>query len=331
MTDPILTIRERAIRTESRVVFAEPTEPRILRACLQIAQLKIAKPILIGRRDEINKTANTLELDIAQLEIADPGQSELTDSFAAQYFDFRKEKNISEENARTALLDPLNFGNMMVRQGLAVGSVAGSVLTTGEVIKSALRLIGTKDKSQPISSSFLMILPRFNETDNYPLLFADGAVIPFPDSAQLARIAIDSAKTFKKLLDIEPKVAMLSFSTKGSARHKEIQKILEAIEIVKKQEPEMIIDGEFQADAALIPEIAKRKAPGSVIAGDANVLIFPDLNSANIAYKLTERLAGAKAVGPILQGLSQPVSDLSRGCEVDDIIDATAITVLLAN
>ncbi len=329
MTDPIAAIRKRARTLDKTIVFAEATEPRILRACHQISELEIAKPILVGNKDEIRKTADSIRVEITEIEIIDPQTSELTEIFATQYFDFRKHKSISETNAKTTLLEPLNFANMMVRQNVANGSVAGSVFASREVIKSAVRLIGTEEKSQPISSSFLMILPHFRETDNYPLLFADGAVIPFPDSGELAQIAIASAKTFKKLLDIEPKVAMLSFSTKGSARHKEIEKIFEAIEIVKKRKPELIVDGEFQADAALIPSIAQKKAPDSTIAGDANVLIFPDLNSANIAYKLTERLANARAIGPILQGLARPASDLSRGCTEDDIIDAAAITALL--
>jgi phosphate acetyltransferase len=232
---------------------------------------------------------------------------------------------VSPEAAKEAILNPLFFGAMMVRENIATGAVAGSINTTGDVLKAAIQIVGLMQNIKVVSSSFLMVLKN-----GEILTFADCAVIPDPDPEQLASIAISSAKTHQKLVGTEPSVAMLSFSTKGSAKHPLADKVVEALQIVKKIEPSLNIDGELQFDAAYIPEIGNRKAPGSPVAGKANVFIFPDLNAANIGYKLVQRLAGAEAVGPVIQGLAKPYNDLSRGCSVDDIVNVAAICSILS-
>ncbi|MCD6094194.1 MAG: phosphate acetyltransferase [Candidatus Omnitrophica bacterium] len=294
----ILTqIRERAKSNLQRIILCEAGDSRIIRATREIISQQIARIVLVGEKETILSSFSLEE--IKQLEIVN-----------------------SDE-------DPLYLSARLLKEGRADGLVAGATRTTADVLKSLISILGCKD-SLSISGAFLMEVANCSSGEEGVFIFADCGVIPEPSAKQLANIAIASADLFRLLINKEPKVAMLSFSTNGSATHRLLDKVIEATNIVKEISPDLKIDGEIQADAALVPEIAERKFPGSKIKGKANVLIFPDLNSGNIAYKLTERLAKARAVGPLLQNLRKPVSDLSRGCAVQDIVDAVAVTAVRA-
>lgn len=326
--DLLKEIRERAKKNPKRIVLPEGEEERSIRATAEILKEGIAEIILLGEESKIENKAQSLKVDIGKTRIIEPEKSKQLEDYAGTYYELRKEKGISKDEALSVMKEPLFYGAMMVKKGEADGSISGAVHTTAETIRPALQIIKTAIGVKKVSSSFLMILKDKKFGENGALIFADCAILPNPNEEELADIAIASARTAKDLMNCEPRVAMLSFSTKGSAKHKLVDKVVKATEIVKEKVPELLIDGELQADAALIPEVASRKAPKSSIAGKANVLIFPDLNSANIGYKLVQRLAGAQAIGPILQGLARPVNDLSRGCGVEDIINLVAITSL---
>ena len=317
-------IKDKAKANPKRIVFPESDEERILRGIQIIKYEGIAKPILIGNKEKVLNRINELELNAEGIEFVDPDSFDKFEEYAQKLFELRKHKGVTLDKAKEILKDYVYLGTMMVYMGDADGLISGSTHSTGKTVLPALQIIKTKEKFHKVSSVFLMIWP-----DDRMLLFADCAIEIDPDAKDLAQVALDTAVTARKF-GIKPKVAMLSFSTHGSAKHPEVDKVKEATAIVKDKNPNLVVDGEMQVDAALVPEIAKSKFPGSKLQGDANVLIFPDLNSGNCAYKLVERLAKSKAVGPILQGLKKPVNDLSRGCSVQDVVDVCAITVVEA-
>ncbi|MBE3090708.1 MAG: phosphate acetyltransferase [Candidatus Atribacteria bacterium] len=324
-------IREKAKKNPKIIVLPEGEEPRMIKAAETIINEGFASLILLGREENIKSKARELGIDLSnKIKIINPRDSEKLKEYAESYYQIRKNKGVSLDEAYQLLENPLYFGALMVYHDDADGLVAGSINATGDVFRPALQTIKTAPGINIVSSSFVMVVPDCPYGEKGIIVFADCALNPEPNAEQLADVAIASAATGKALVGFEPKVAMLSFSTKGSAKHPLVDKVIEATKIAKKKKPELLIDGELQADAALIPSIGERKAPNSKIAGKANVLIFPDLNSGNIAYKLIERLAKAEAIGPISQGMRKPVNDLSRGCSAEDIVNVVAITVLQA-
>ncbi len=329
--DLLLSIKEKAKKNNQRIVLPEGDEERTLKAADIILEEKLARVILIGEREKILSQASAYGLvHISNAEIVNPFQHDKKESYINLMLELRKSKGLTREEAVKLIEDPLYLAVLMIKSGDADGEVAGAKNATGDVLRPALQYVKTMPGISVVSGAFIMILKDKEFGNDGLMVFADCAVHPDPTDRELAEIAVATAKTTRDIAGFEPVVAMLSFSTKGSARHELVDKVANAARMAKEMNPDLKIDGEMQADAAIIDKIGKSKAPGSEVAGKANVLVFPDLEAGNIAYKLVERLAHAEAIGPILQGMAAPINDLSRGCSVSDIVNLVAITATQA-
>jgi len=321
------SIKQNAKKYNKRIVLPEGYEERTIKAADIAVDEGLAQIILLGDPAQIESHASKLDLkNIEKATIVDPVSHGKKEQYIDLMVELRKSKGLTREEASVLIEDPLYLGVLMIKSGDADGEVSGADHATGDVLRPAFQYVKTAPGISVVSGAFIMILPDKSFGENGVIIFADGAVHPDPTDKELAEIAVASAHTAKVLAGIEPKVAILSFSTKGSAKHEMVDKVINATQIAQQMAPEFLIDGELQGDAALVEAIGQKKAPGSKIAGKANVLIFPDLNCGNIAYKLVQRLAHAEAIGPILQGMAAPINDLSRGCSVNDIVSMIAIT-----
>lgn len=328
--DFVLKMKTLAKSNVKKIVLPEGDEERTLKAAEIIHAEKIAELILVGSKDVIEANAKAFGVNIEGIRIEDPATSEKTKTYAEGLYELRKNKGVTLEAAEKIVLDPMYFGTMMVKLDDAQGMVSGAVHTTGDLLRPGLQIIKTKPGISVVSSFFVMLLKDKTYGEEGQMLFADCAVNPNPNADELAAIAIATADSAKNLLQIEPKVAMLSFSTMGSAKSELVDKVVNATRTAKALRPDLAIDGELQLDAAIVESVGTKKAPGSTVAGKANVLVFPDLQAGNIGYKLVQRLAGAEAIGPVCQGFAKPINDLSRGCSVEDIVNVVAITAVQA-
>ncbi|GAA0757059.1 MULTISPECIES: phosphate acetyltransferase [Clostridium] len=309
-----------------KIVLPEGEEERTILAASKIKDINVAHPILIGNYETILNKAKKLNADIDEIDIIDPEKSDKLQYYIEKFYELRKNKGVTIEKAKSIVRDPLYFGTMMVKCNDADGMVSGAIHTTGDLLRPGLQVIKTLKGVSVVSSFFIMMVPNSCYGEEGMLLFADCAVNPNPDYKELAEIAIATADTARNVCKIEPRVAMLSFSTMGSADHETVEKVRMATELAKNMRPDLLIDGELQLDSAIVQKVAKQKAPNSSVAGRANVLIFPDLQSGNIGYKLVQRFANAEAIGPICQGFAKPINDLSRGCSVEDIVNVVVLT-----
>ena len=325
MAFKITDLHERARSLDRKIALPEGVDPRTVQAALWLHEHGVARPVLIGPESGVRAAADSLGVTIPSgIPIVDPARSERAQAYAQHLFQRRKHRGMTYEKAReTVETDVLYFGDAMVAAGDADGCVAGAAHPSPDVVRAAIHVLGVAENSELASSFFLMVLP-----DGRPLTYADCGVNPDPNPQQLASIGIDAADNHRFLTGEEPRVAFLSFSTKGSADHPAVDAVREATEIAQSKRPDLVIDGEFQFDAAFVPSVGERKAPGSPVAGQANVYVFPDLNAGNIGYKITQRIGGAEAFGPVMQGLSKPANDLSRGADWEDIANVAAITAI---
>ena len=328
----IETIKKRARQKIKTIVLPEATDTRILKGAEIALKEKYANIVLVGNKEQIINIAKTNNIDIERAKIVDPKTSEDYEKYANLLYELRKNKGMTIEKAKELALDPVYFGMLMVKdeQTKADGLVSGAIHSTSDTLRPALQILKTAPNTKLVSAFFVMVVPDCKYGSNGTFIFGDSGLNANPNPEELAEIAISSSKSFKQLVGEEPKVAMLSYSTYGSAKSELTEKVIEATKLLKEKEPELKADGELQLDAAIIPEVAKSKAPGSIVAGEANVLIFPDLDAGNIGYKLVQRLAKAEAYGPLCQGIAKPVNDLSRGCSYQDIAGVIAITAVQA-
>lgn len=321
-------IFDRAKSDKKTIVLPESYEIRVLEATAKILERDIADVILIGEASKIKETAG--DWDVSKAKIINPSEFDKTDEMTEMFYELRKHKGMTPEKAKSTLENPLFYGVMLVKMGLADGMVAGSVNSTAATLRPALQILKTSPGTKLVSAFFLMVVPDTTFGADGAFVFGDSGLVENPDADQLSEIAISSAKSFEQLVQAEAKVAMLSYSSKGSAKSELTEKVIEATNLAKEKAPHIKLDGELQLDAAIVPSVAAAKAEGSPVAGQANTLVFPDLNAGNIGYKLVQRLAKAEAYGPITQGIAAPVNDLSRGCSADDIVGVTAITAVQA-
>ena len=325
------SLQTRAAASPARIVLSEGHDPRIVAAAVSAVAAGIATIILVGPTDEITKQLSDVgSAPSDAIRIEDPATSVLTSEVAQSYFELRQHKGVSIEIARKQALDPLVFAAMLVRNDHADGTVGGAVSTTSDTVRAALQVIGKAKTAPLVSSFFLMVLPEGHPSGRGGMIYSDCGLVIDPSAEELAAIAQQSAASCLAIMNETPKVAMLSFSTKGSARHPNVDKVSQAAALVKEQAPNLEVDGELQFDAAFVPSVGASKAPNSSVAGHANVMIFPNLDAGNIGYKITQRIGGATAIGPVLQGLAKPANDLSRGCDATDVLHMIAVTVLQA-
>ncbi|MDI6827114.1 MAG: phosphate acetyltransferase [Armatimonadota bacterium] len=330
MSDMMDLVYKRAREAQKRIVLPEGTDPRVVKAAAEVRARGLAIPIILGPPDTVRQLAKEQNVDISGIEIIDPATSPKREQYANMLYELRKAKGVTAEQAYEMAGDILYYGVLMVKAGDADGEVSGATHSTADTVRPALQVLKCAPGVSLVSSFFVMIVPDTSYGENGLFIYADSGLVVNPNADELAEIAVCSGRTMRQLFGVEPRIALLSFSTKGSAKGPLVDKVVEATRLAQKKAPDMIIDGELQVDAAIVPWVAEKKAPGSPVAGRANVLIFPDLQAGNIAYKLTERLAHARAFGPILQGVSKPVNDLSRGCDWEAIVNVVAITAAQA-
>ena len=330
MSKFIEEIKYRAKKDIKTIVLPEAEDVRILKAAQETMDEAFANIILVGNKEKILEVANQNNIKIEKASIVEPLKSEDYEKYVNMFYELRKHKGMTEEKAREFIYDPVYFGMMMVKDSKADGLVSGAVHSTSDTLRPALQILKTAPDTKLVSAFFIMVVPDCEYGENGTFIFGDSGLNQNPNEEELSEIAISSSKSFKQLVGKEPKVAMLSYSTHGSAKSELTEKVINATKKVVEKMPELLVDGELQLDAAIIPEVAKSKAPNSKIKGEANVLIFPDLNAGNIGYKLVQRLAKAEAYGPLCQGIAKPVNDLSRGCNAKDVAGVIAITAVQA-